>query len=105
MCAGFFFVYLITPVELSWQIAWSLDRLLLQLWPAALFTCVYIINFPAAPPNPSSAYSVEAAVAIMGTGIALVPATIVQQSRGAAISAPEPDVTLAGEPTPKTGNI
>ena len=52
MCVGFAFVYLITPVGLSWQIAWSLDRLLLQLWPAALFTCVCITEFPASPPTP-----------------------------------------------------
>jgi hypothetical protein len=89
MCAGFFFVYLITPVDLSWQIAWSLDRLLLQLWPAALFTCVYIVGFPATPPTPSSVYSAGAVAAIMGTGITFVPAPTAQQPRGAAISTPE----------------
>jgi hypothetical protein len=50
MCAGVFFIYLITPVELSWQIAWSLARLLLQLWPAALFTYAYVVDFPVASP-------------------------------------------------------
>jgi hypothetical protein len=88
MCAGFFFVYLITPVDLSWQIAWSLDRLLLQLWPAALFTCGYIVGFPATPPT-SSVYSAGAVAAIMGTGITFVPAPTAQQPRGAAVSTPE----------------
>ena len=37
MCAGFAAVYLITPVDEAWQIAWSLGRLLQQLWPTALF--------------------------------------------------------------------
>lgn len=46
MCAGVAFVYLITPFDLAWQIAWSLNRLLLQLWPSALFTCLYIVDFP-----------------------------------------------------------
>jgi hypothetical protein len=49
MCAGVSFVYLITPFDLAWQIAWSLGRVILQLWPAALFTCFYIIDFPPSP--------------------------------------------------------
>jgi hypothetical protein len=46
---GIYFVYLVAPVDVAWQIAWSLDRVLLQLWPATLFTCFYIIDFPTAP--------------------------------------------------------
>lgn len=39
---GYFFVYVITPTELAWQLDNSLNRILLQLWPAAvvLFFCV-----------------------------------------------------------------
>ncbi len=35
---GYFCVYLITPYDLSWHLTWSLDRILLQLWPSILFT-------------------------------------------------------------------
>ena len=39
---GYFFVYVITPTELDWQLATSLSRILLQLWPAAVvvFFCL-----------------------------------------------------------------
>jgi hypothetical protein len=37
MMAGYFMVYIITPYELQWHINTSLDRLLLQLWPASVF--------------------------------------------------------------------
>jgi hypothetical protein len=36
MLAGLFAVYVITPKDLAWQLQFSLDRLLLQLWPSAL---------------------------------------------------------------------
>lgn len=49
MCAGISVVYLITPLDLAWHISSSLDRVLLQLWPAALFTCFNIVDFPVAP--------------------------------------------------------
>ena len=34
--AGYYAVYVITPMELRWHIDSSLDRLLLQVWPSAL---------------------------------------------------------------------
>jgi hypothetical protein len=34
--AGYYFVYLMTPIELSYHLQRSLDRLLLQLWPSFL---------------------------------------------------------------------
>ncbi len=39
---GYFFVYVITPTELTWQLENSLNRILLQLWPAVVvvFFCV-----------------------------------------------------------------
>ena len=45
MLAGVFLVYLITPEDPAWQMAWSLDRLLLQLWPAVLFTGLQLADF------------------------------------------------------------
>jgi hypothetical protein len=50
MCVGTFFVYIITPFDLAWQISWSLDRVLLQLWPAVLFTCFHTVDFPVLKP-------------------------------------------------------
>jgi hypothetical protein len=37
--AGIFLVYLATPRPLAWHLETSFDRLLLQLWPAALLLC------------------------------------------------------------------
>lgn len=36
VAVGYIGAYLTTPADLAWQLAHSLDRLLLQLWPAAL---------------------------------------------------------------------
>jgi hypothetical protein len=38
MLGGYFLVYLITPYPLAWHLNGSLNRLMLQLWPTALFT-------------------------------------------------------------------
>lgn len=46
MLAGIFATYLVTPFDLSWHIATSLDRLLLQLWPALLFTFFFLLELP-----------------------------------------------------------
>jgi hypothetical protein len=35
--AGYFMIYLITPLDLYWHLRFSLNRLFLQLWPATLF--------------------------------------------------------------------
>lgn len=35
--AGYFLIYLITPYDLYWHLRFSLNRLFLQLWPAAIF--------------------------------------------------------------------
>ena len=37
MVIGYYLVYIITPHELAWHLQYSLDRLLLQLWPSMLF--------------------------------------------------------------------
>jgi hypothetical protein len=37
MLGGYFGVYVLTPKDLGWHLGTSLDRLLPQLWPLALF--------------------------------------------------------------------
>ncbi len=37
MFAGYFFVYVVTPENLEWQLGTALGRLFAQLWPCALF--------------------------------------------------------------------
>jgi hypothetical protein len=45
--AGYFFVYVVTPLDLNYHLATSLNRLFLQLWPGVIFL-IFII---AAPPE------------------------------------------------------
>ncbi|MHB8908710.1 MAG: hypothetical protein ACYDAA_07505 [Syntrophales bacterium] len=45
--AGYFFVYVLTPLDLDYHLATSLNRLFLQLWPAVIF----LIFMIAAPPE------------------------------------------------------
>jgi len=37
MLAGYFAIYVITPYDLYWHLRFSLNRLLLQLWPCAIY--------------------------------------------------------------------
>ena len=46
MLMGYFFIYVITPRELDWHLRTSLERLLLHLWPAFLFTFFLILQTP-----------------------------------------------------------
>ncbi|MCU0581770.1 MAG: phospholipid carrier-dependent glycosyltransferase, partial [Syntrophales bacterium] len=46
MLAGYFGVYLITPHDLRWHLLTSLNRLFIQLWPAAIFLCFMIARTP-----------------------------------------------------------
>jgi Dolichyl-phosphate-mannose-protein mannosyltransferase len=46
MLCGYFMVYVITPHRLAWQLNFSLDRLLMQLWPVALFTFFLLARTP-----------------------------------------------------------
>lgn len=46
MLAGYFFVYLITPKDLIWQLKTSLPRLFLQLWPSFIFFFFMLVNTP-----------------------------------------------------------
>jgi hypothetical protein len=44
--AGYAFVYLTTPQDLAWHLRTSLHRLLLQLWPSALFVFFLLVKTP-----------------------------------------------------------
>lgn len=46
MVAGYILIYVITPHPLAWQLATSLNRLILQLWPAFLFFFFQIVRNP-----------------------------------------------------------
>lgn len=46
MLAGYFFIFLISPYELQWQIGTALDRLILQVWPVIIFTYFTIVTPP-----------------------------------------------------------
>jgi hypothetical protein len=43
---GYGFAYLTTPQDLAWQLRTSLDRLLLQLWPSAVFLYLLVVRTP-----------------------------------------------------------
>ena len=46
MLAGFFFVYVLTPRDLGYHLATSLNRLFLQLWPGFIFLFFMIAGSP-----------------------------------------------------------
>src|SRR5262249_34617510 len=46
MLAGDFAVYILLPNDVVWQMTTSMDRLFLQLWPAALFAFFLAANVP-----------------------------------------------------------
>jgi hypothetical protein len=58
---GYFFVYVVTPLDLYWHLVTSLNRLFLQLWPGAIFVAFLAAGIPreASPagggPEPASA--------------------------------------------------
>jgi len=35
--AGYFFTYVVTPLELTWHVGTSMGRLYMQLWPSVVF--------------------------------------------------------------------
>jgi hypothetical protein len=58
MLAGYYVVYLISPFGVAWLVATSLDRVLLQLWPAVIFTAFLCARVPVEAwpePGPSPA--------------------------------------------------
>lgn len=50
MLIGYGFVYVLTPLDLGYHLATSLNRLFLQLWPSAVFLCFMIAGSPDAAP-------------------------------------------------------
>jgi hypothetical protein len=47
MAVGYAGVYLVTPLDLAWQLSHSLDRLILQLWPCSAFAVLLLCADPA----------------------------------------------------------
>ena len=47
MCCGYSIVYLTTPHDLAWHLRTSLDRVVLHIYPAALFTFFLAVRSPA----------------------------------------------------------
>jgi hypothetical protein len=43
---GYFFVYILTPHDIAWQLKWSLERVFMQLWPAAIFSAFVLMRTP-----------------------------------------------------------
>ncbi|MHB9097114.1 MAG: hypothetical protein ACYC5X_04745 [Syntrophales bacterium] len=52
--AGYFFVYVVTPLDLNYHLATSLNRLFLQLWPSVIFLIFMIAAQPEQAPLPGS---------------------------------------------------
>ncbi len=46
MMVGYFFVYIVTPLDLGFHLQHSLNRLLLQVWPLAIFAYFAIVQAP-----------------------------------------------------------
>lgn len=46
MLTGYFFVYVTTPRDLEWHLRFSLDRLLIQLWPSLVLLYFFIVRSP-----------------------------------------------------------
>jgi len=46
MPAGYFLVYVMTPLDLNWHLMTSLNRPLLQLWPSAVFVVFMVAGIP-----------------------------------------------------------
>lgn len=47
---GYFFVYVLTPLDLNWHLVTSLNRLFLQLWPSAVFLVFMAAAVPGEDP-------------------------------------------------------
>jgi hypothetical protein len=48
--AGYFFIYVTTPRDLEWQLTFSLDRLLIQLWPSFVLLFFLSVRAPEEAP-------------------------------------------------------
>ena len=45
MAAGYYAAYLFSPYDLAWHLSTSAERLLLQIWPSALFLAILGLRF------------------------------------------------------------
>lgn len=61
LLAGYMFAYLVTPLPLDWQIRQSIDRLLLQGFPGALFWLFLVLRDPLAVETSSRESSLASA--------------------------------------------
>ena len=52
MLIGYFFVYVLTPLDLDYHLATSLNRLFIQLWPSVIFLCFMMAGSPEPDPSP-----------------------------------------------------
>ena len=46
VAAGYFFAYVVTPVDLAWQLGTALGRLYLHLWPSLIFLTLIVLRTP-----------------------------------------------------------
>ncbi|HYL80999.1 MAG TPA: hypothetical protein VEU07_09310, partial [Candidatus Acidoferrum sp.] len=46
MLLGYFFVYVVAPADLNWQVGTTLDRLAAQLWPAVVISVFALLRAP-----------------------------------------------------------
>jgi hypothetical protein len=83
--AGYYGVYLLTPWDLAWHLEFSLVRLLLQLWPAAIFLwCLVVgskVDSEARDPSVSTVQSWTAVIATGGINALLASAILMALSR------------------------
>ena len=68
MLAGYFFVYVMTPQDLTWHLITSLNRLFLQLWPGIILVLFMIANVPEAGSGPIGKGGIPPRQAKPGTG-------------------------------------
>ncbi|MCE5262737.1 MAG: glycosyltransferase family 39 protein [Deltaproteobacteria bacterium] len=50
MLIGYFFVYVLTPLDLGYHLTTSLNRLFLQFWPGGIFLCFMMAGVPESDP-------------------------------------------------------
>ncbi len=77
MLASYLAAYLVTPLDLNWHIATSMDRLIVQIWPAMLLTLCALL-----PPDLDALFAMPslnrgwawAGATILVAGVAALPA-------------------------------
>lgn len=46
MILGYFFIYVLTPNNIDWQLGASFNRVILQIWPSVLLTAFVVVCYP-----------------------------------------------------------